>query len=770
MQASKAQMLAIMMVIVMGLVAFTVMSSLADNMNASLEEYYASQAFADFHLEFSWTGAEVIQEVERVPGVAQAEGRAVVETRAPLAEDHEPVIRLVGAEDGTGINIPYLVRGRMPEQAREIALLPPFAEANDIRVGDTMPIVLSGRAVDFHVVGLAKSPEYTYVIRDIRNIMPDDRGFGIGFVRRQDLQEWVGGHGRINSATMLIEPGADPDSVKEDLEERLSGRGLRSVVTRDDQLSHQMVRLELDGIEQIAQVIPVAFLGISAVVIFMMLSRMIQEDRGSIGVLKAVGYTNREILMHYLKHALVLGAGGAIVGLSLGQVLSGPFSAVFVEFFHIPQLHTGVDPQYHLVGLVLTSVFCGITGLVAARGVLAIVPAEALRPPAPAPGSKNVVEIVAPRFWMAIPFTWRTVFRHIFRDKRRFFLGVTGVALSFCVIVLPLYAYSVMMMIFIEQYDRLDLYDFTVSFDEPMSYRSAIEETRDVRYRAVEPFIEYPVNVQHGWREEGLVARGLPHDAQLQRFEDAHGNTLTIPKKGILITKYTADALGIRPGTVVELTSPMLPDRSIEVPVRGVVVQYLGSGVYMSVEQMASLTQGGAYYNGLLLASGDDASGILAGRQGITSVLAVQDLIDGFMVYIDLIIMALGFYVLVGGVLGFAILFNTVSTSVTERRREIASLRVLGYSKIEVFGLLLRENVLATILGVILGIPAGYALIAMMVEYFSSELFALPMVLRLEAVAISAALSTLFAALTMLAVRTRVWRMGFLEALTTRMT
>ncbi len=761
--------MAVTVVIIMGLVAFTMLSTISENMSDSLYSYYESQAFADLHLEFSWTDVATVDEILRVEGVRGAEGRAVVQTRAPLAEDHEPTLRLIGTPPGSSVNIPYLVEGRMPSGDLEIALLHSFARANDIGPGDEIPVVLSGRETSFTVVGLAMSPEFTYAIEDIRSMLPDDRGFGVGFVALSDLQERVGGYGRMNSATVLLEPSADPDDVADAIEDRVTGWGLRSVITRDDHISHTMVEMELDGLEQVSQMIPVAFLGIAAVVIYMMLSRMIQDDRASIGILKATGYTDGEILFHYFKYALVMGIIGAVIGLASGQLLSIPFSAFFVEFFHIPDIRATVDPLYHLIGFTVTVAFCGATGLLAARGTLGVAPAEALRPPAPPPGSKNMIEILAPASWDAIPFAWRTALRYIFRGKRRFFLGMMGVALTFTVVLLPVYAYSAMMGIFVDQFQELDVYDFTVSFDAPVTLAGARDILRDVRVEEVEPFMEYPVSIEWGWREQGMVAKALPAGAALQRFEDLNGSERTVPERGIFISEYVADRLGVAAGDFVEVSSPMVRDRTVQMPVRAVVVQYLGSGVYMSIDQMRALVGGGAGYDGVLLNSGDDVSTILSGTRGVASVQSTQELVDRFMDYLGFFIFALGFYSVVGGVLGFAILFNTVSASVSERRREIASLRVLGYSKAEVFGLLVRENLLAIIMGLVVGLPMGYSMVALIVHYFSTELFSLPLKISPEAVAFAAAMTVGFSTITMLAVRVRVRRMGFLEALTSRL-
>ncbi|MFW5896775.1 MAG: ABC transporter permease [Bacillota bacterium] len=767
-KSSRVQMLAIGAVIVMGLVTFAALTTTANNMSTSLNEYYHEQRFADLQLEFAWTSPGILEALRRIPGVAEIEGRAVVETRSPIDEDHQPTLRLVGNPRNPGINIPYLTEGRLPSRSREIALLGSFAEANDLHPGDSLPLIFAGEIVDFTVVGLAQSPEFILAVRDLRAMMPDNLRFGVGFVPRADLQRLVGRSGRINGATVIADPATDPGDLKERIQESLAGWGLRSVQTREDQLSHIFVQMELDGMEQMSRLIPVAFLGIAALIIYMMISRMIQDDRASIGILKATGYTNGEILLHYLKHALLLGSVGAIIGLGMGQLLSVPLSGFYMTFFHIPQLQTDAYPAFLFSGLFLTMTFCGATGLLATRAILEIAPAEALRPPAPTPGHKNLIEIISPDLWRRISFTWRTVLRYAVRGKRRFLLATGGIAMTFTIVLMPMYFYAVTMLIFVEQYDRLEVYDYAVAFNTPLQSGEILEELRDVKADRIEPFAEYPMTVRRGWKEEGLLARGLPRRSELYRFERPTGDTVEIPSRGILISEYVAEDLGVKDGDHVRLTSPTFPDLDRDVEVRAVIAQYLGSGLYCSTEEMFRLLGEGPGYNGALIGSVDDVTGILGGKEGIATIHSTDDLVDGFMQYMDLFLVELIVMIGVGGVLGFAILFNTISTSVTERRREIASLRVLGYSREEVFDLLVKENSLAVIVGLIAGVPIAHALIYLMGYYFNSELFVLPLIITPASYALAFLFTVIFAVATLYAIRIRVWSMGFLEALTSR--
>ncbi|HKM38929.1 MAG TPA: ABC transporter permease, partial [bacterium] len=284
---------------------------------------------------------------------------------------------------------------------------------------------------------------------------------------------------------------------------------------------------------------------------------------------------------------------------------------------------------------------------------------------------------------------------------------------------------------------------------------------------------ELPFTVTFGWREQGVMARALPKTTELYQFEDREGNAVSLPTRGIMLSQGLAQSLGVNEGGEVELSSYLTGDRPQSLPVVAVVAQYLGSGLYLSLDQMERLTGQKDSYSGAVLASGADIKSTFQNMANIESIYSQSDLVDTFAEYMGLIMASASFIVLLGGVLGFAILYNTTSVSIAERQREFSSLRVLGYSRTEIFRLIVRENSLALAMGLLAGAPLGKGMVVLMMTAVTGstpDLFYFPTTIKPSAYIIAAALVIGFMVLTLLAVGRKVGRLDFLEALATQLT
>ncbi len=767
---SWLQFTALVVIIALGLLSLVLLTNVYQNMHVSKVEYYRQQSFAEVFASFTYQPSGYIDRLDNLPEIRRSEGRIVSDIRVDVGRDTHPTLRLVSISDENRLNRPLTQQGALPRgRSREVALLTRFAEANDIEVGDSVELIIRGEPFSVEVSALVDSPEFVYAIEDIKNPYPDDTNFGVAYMDLNLLQDLLGVPGQVNEATFLTAPGVSWDEARDAVQERMEGRGLRSVITRDDQLSHFMISIEMDFLQQFSFAIPLVFLAIAAAIIYMLISRLVKSDRVVIGVLKATGYDNRQVLMHYLKYALFLGFAGAALGMAAGHAFVGPTTELYMEFFELPLMQMRYDWTFIVVGVVLTLIFCGGTGVWAARDVLKISPADAMRPPAPPPGQRNLLEVSFPRLWERMSFSWKLVWRHLLRNKKRFALAVLGVAFTFTVVFFPFYALGVIDIMFIQQFEEFEVYDYAVSFEQPVGGEGISHVGELVQAELIEPFAEYPFNVSRGWREHNVVVRALSTDSTLQRFEDARGGIIEVPASGLLISQYLAEELGVGPGDRLTLSSHVTDGEEHTVEVQAVINQYLGSGIYMSRGQMNRLT-GQHDHTGVLIQSNDDVKAALQNAANVASIYSTGDLIDVFDEFMGLVIVAYSTLILIGGVLGFAILFNTTSVSIEERAREFSSMRVLGYSQGEVYQALVRENILATAAGVILGIPLSRASVHLLVSMMQTEMFYLPPVINPGSYAIAGILVGIFTAVVMLAVRVRVHNLNLLEALSSRLT
>ncbi|HHT71040.1 MAG TPA: ABC transporter permease [Firmicutes bacterium] len=772
---AKAQYGAVIIIICIGLMILTSLSNTAHNLKVSVDEYYRDYRFADLFADFAHVPVGTILDLGKLREVETVEARIVADIRADVGRDLNPTLRLVSIGSDQKINRLYVQTGRIPAVSGErgIALLAAFAEANDLTVGDKIDLIIRGESFPVTVTALVDSPEFIYAIKDLKSMLPDNLNFGIGFVNMPLLQELLALPGQANNAVFLLRPGVDAEAIRDKIQEDYKTRGIKSIVTRENQVSHALTEMEIEQLERMSRAVPTIFLGIAAVVTYMLISRLVQADRTSIGILKATGFSNWEVISHYLKLALMVGLPGAVCGMGVGYLLAASLTAYFLEFFQIPHLEMRLYYDFILFGILSTVFFCGGTGFLAARGVLSIAPADAMRPKAQPPGKKSLLELWAPDFWAQVTFSWKLVLRGIWRNRRRFALATVGVALAYALILFSFYMFDVWDVLFNKQFGELDRYDYAVSFLQPVSSRAITEMRSQARITAIEPFLELPFQVARGWREQTLLVRALPKTTELQRFEDEDGNFVPLPTHGVFLSRGLAESLGVSRGESVEMSSYATGGKTHLVPVKAVVTQYLGSGVYMSLEQMERLTGQKDTFSGAVLGSVDDIKRAFQGMGNVESVYSSADLIDIFSEYLGLMITYVTVLVFVAGLLGFAILYNTTSVSIAERSREFSSLRVLGFSQLEIFQLVSRENLLALLAGLVGGAPLGKGLVVLVIRAMlaeSGEMFDFPTDISAGAYLLAAVLSVLIMVLTLAAVWQKVRKLNFLEALSSRLT
>ncbi|NMA55202.1 MAG: ABC transporter permease [Firmicutes bacterium] len=771
---AKAQYGAVVIIICIGLAAWISISSTAENMSTALAEYYSQHQFADLFADFTQVPVNTIDDLAKYKEVEMVEARIITDIRADVGREFYPTLRLVSIRHEQEINRLYVQAGRIPATAGErgIALLNVFARENNIAVGDKIDLIIRGELFPVTVTALVDSPEYIYAIKDIKGMLPDNLNFGIGFINLPLLQELMAMPGQANNAVITLRPGVDERALLEEIKEDFKGRGLKSMITKEDQVSHALIELEIQQLQRVSKAVPAMFLGIASLVIYMLISRLVRADRISIGILKATGYSNFELMEHYLKLALILGIVGAIGGITGGYILAGLMTQLMLDYFHLPLMEINLYFGFVFVGLVSALLFCGLSGIWAARGVIGIAPAEAMRPKAQLLGKKSLVEKWAPAVWTRCTFSWKLVLRGISRNRRRFVLATAGVALTYALILFSVYMFSIWNIVVDQQFGRLETYDYAISFLEPVGSDATVDLRRQVHAPIIEPFLELPFELTYGWHRQSVLARALPRTSQLYCFEDQEGNLVSLPSRGVLLSQGLANSLGVKRGSVVELSSYITGGQSYLVPVTAVVAQYLGSGLYLSLKQMERLTGQKGTFTGVVLTSSDDVKGMFQNMANIESICSRTDLADTFSEYMGVIITSASFMICLGGLLGFSILYNTTSVSIAEREREFSSLRVLGYFKPEIFRLIIRENAIATAAGLIIGAPLGKGIVVIMMNAVTGstpELFYFPATIKPSAYFIAAGLVIGFMILTLLAIGRKVNRLDFLQALSSRL-
>jgi putative ABC transport system permease protein len=767
---SKGQFISVTAIVATALCIYVLFNMTSININDAVTSYYKMTNTNDLHVQLVKIPEGAVDELKSIEGIMEAQGRISFDVPLRVEDKDEKVsIRLISIPSkGEKINKLYWPSGHpVKVDTNNLVLLEQFAKARNIKAGDSITPYINGREHHLTVSGIAASSEFIYLMENEQSLLPVPDKFGVAYVSEEFAQSVYGYQSSYNEVLITVKDNANIDDVIERVEKTLDKYGIKRITKLENQLSNSILVQKIDGIEKMSNVLPVMFLLVGAVIIVIMLSRIVANDRMAIGVLKALGYRNYDVLSHYTKYALAIGLVGSVIGIIGGILLSGPLSQVFVSYFNIPFVVINIYYSFIFKAIILTSIFCIISGFLGARTVLHILPADSMRPEAPKSGKRIFLERIG-FFWRRLSFSWKMVIRNIMRTKRRFIFLVFGLALTYSINAVPLYLGEAMPVMFNLQYGEYQKMDYTIDFTHPMNKSVLKDLNQLVETTRMEPKLEYPFELKSGWKKKAVNIIGAPRDTAFYEFRDMNNKVVHLSEKGIFLTEALANVLGVKQGDFVTIRNFIPGKKDIKIEVSGIVKQYLGINAFMDIEAMQDLLVDKEMVTGVTIASTDEIKEKLKDIKNISAVRSSKDIQNAFLEYLDTMSVATKFYLLFGGILGFAIIYNATIIGISERNMEFASLRVLGFDKKDIYSMITKENAIMTFLAILLGIPLGMSMISGMAQSFSSEMITLPVTIT-PGIFVYAAIATIFFVIVaQLATKKKVYNLNFIDALKSR--
>jgi putative ABC transport system permease protein len=768
---SKGQFIAVAMVIILGLGIFVAMSTAALNLKSSLNLYYDEYHVADLFTQVTELPENKLKDLQDILGITSVQGRVVNDVPLRVSDPDEKVrVRIIGASPSDpAINQLFAQDGvASVYKQSDVLVIDTFARERGIEIGDILTPHIMGRDYELTVRGIVSSPEYIYLMENEQTMLPDYKKFGILFTTEAFAQEAFAMGQTYNEAVFKIAVGADLEEVKDEVEDELGPYGVRKIYLLEDQISNRMVQEEIKGVEQSSTVIPMVFLGVAAAIMGVMINRLVKGDRITIGILKSMGYRNIDMVKHYTALAVFVGLIGGVAGVLLGSVMSSYFTEMYNTFFSIPIMKVTFYWRYLFLSAIMVSAFSVAAGLFGARGVLKISPAESMRPIAPKQGKRTILEKTF--FWKHISFTNKNVLRSLLRNKKRVIFISAGIALTFCVILIPLFSLNSFDSLFGKMYGEFQTMDYNVNFSRAISEDGiqAIDDELPIDY--MEPKIEFPFTVNYRWKEKDVNFIGIQANSRFFNFEDLNGNPVEINEGDVFVSEGLANVLAVERGDPLWIET-FIPDREDqEIKVTQVIQQNLGANIYMEINTMREFFLDAGYTNGVYIDSNADVKAGLEDFRFVGSVQTLFDLQDVYMEFMDLMIYSLGVMLFFGGVLGFAIVYNATILSINERRLEFSALQIMGFSKQEIFRMLLRENLVLSTIGILAGIPLSVVMMDSVMKQFSTDLYSLRIEWEPIMFVQAAFFTILFVWIAEAATYQKIKRLDFIEALKNRIT
>jgi len=742
----RGMVLAIALVQVGGIATFVMSLSTYDSLLLTQESYYREQRFADVFAVLKRAPEQVGVRIGEIPGVERVQTRVVAAARVTVADFPEPATATLVSIPDTGpilLNGLHLRRGRLPEPYRddEVVVDETFANAHGLQPGDRLSATIHGRRDSLAIVGIALSPEYIYPIAP-GAVFPDPERYAILWMGRNALAAAYDMEGAFNSVALRLVPGSNAEDVIERLDRILERYGGLGAYARRDQLSHRFLTEELRGLQTMAAVFPVIFLGVAAFLLNVVITRLVATQRNQIAIMKAFGYGNLAVGRHYALLVLLIVLLGLAGGIAAGIWLGKGLSAVYTDFYHFPFLKYVLETPV-VVGATLVSVVAGLTGTVfAVLRAVRLPPAEAMRPEPPAVYRPTLIERLGLQRLFSQPT--RMIARHIERRPLKSLLTVAGIAASCGITMVSNFQEDAIIHMIDVQYAMSERQDLKVIFTEPASGSSLFSLAGLPGVEHVEGLRSVPARLRFEHRSYRGSVQGLDPDGELRRILGADLQEVKLPPVGVVLTDYLAELLGITPGDLltVEVLEGNRP--TLRVPVAGLSSEYLGVSAYMQRAALNRLMQEGDTLSGAYLrVDGNYSARIyreLDDMPRVAGTIVRESAIRSFHQTMEETILFFSFVTaMLGGVIAFGVVYNSARIALSERERELASLRVLGFTRGEVGWILLGELGFATLAALPLGFLFGHELCRYLSDSFRSDLYRVPLVVEADTYAFAAA-------------------------------
>lgn len=771
----KGQAIAIAMVVAAGVSLYVTYLSNYDSLRRTQQQYYQSQRFGDVFASLTRAPLSLREAMGAIPGVSAVETRVVANVTLDLPDLEQPATgRLVSIPGDRRplVNDLFLRTGNWIDPARpdEVLASEAFVNAHHLRPGDTIAALINGRSRQLTIAGVALSAEYIYSINP-GEMVPDDRRFGVFWMSERTLAAAFDMEGGFNDVVLALAPGIEPGAPIARLDTMLARYGGRGAIPRALQYSNWTLENELVQLESAGLLLPIIFLLVAAFVLNVALGRALTLQRPQIASLKALGYSNAALAWHYLKWALVVGTGGLILGVIAGAWLGHLVGEIYNRYFHFPNLLFVVPLRVLLAATAMTLGAAMAGAYSAVRRAVRIPPAEAMRPEPPARYRHTIFE--RPALARHIGVAGRMVIRNVTSHPLRAAASVFGIGCAVALLMVGIVMFDAMERLIGTQFWIAAPHDAAVSFVQPRSASVKYELTRLPGVTAVEMQRRVAVKVRFAHRDRYLSIVGIDPNGRIQRVVDGAGRVHAVPPSGVLLSRTLADALGVAAGDAVTIEILESDRRQHQVVVAGLVDDVLGLSVYMDMGALHRLMrEGDTATSALLLFDSAMTRPLLRALKARPAIAGVTLKRAVFQAFRDTMAATMNVTIFVNlifaSIIAVGVVYNAARVTLSERSHELASLRVLGYTRAEISLILLSELALLTVCALPVGWGLGYLLAVALFSVVQTEVYRFPLYISAGAIAWASLGVVGSAMLAGLAVRRRLDQLDLIAVLKVR--
>ncbi|MEW6356951.1 MAG: FtsX-like permease family protein [Planctomycetota bacterium] len=774
---SKGLLAAIIAITIIGGACFVSMIATYKNLESARDDYYSRCRMADFWIDLKKSPITETDRIKTVEGVSEIQERISF----PVVVDLDGVDKPIS---GQVISMPteptpvlcgiVMKRGSYftADRRDEVIISEKFAQVRRIAPGMFIHLILNEQRKKLFVVGTAISSEYAYLTPP-GGIVPEPLNYGVFYIKRDLAEDMFGFQGACNNLVGMFTPDArrNPEPVLREIERRLDPYGVFAATPLKQQASNLALTGELKGLAVTATILPVVFLGVAALVLNVLMTRMAEQQRTTVGTLKALGYTNGQIFAHFVKFGLFVGIVGGVLGCAMGYWLTGWMVNLYSEFYEFPRLVNDIYPMVLLISLLISIAFSVLGTLRGVHEVVKLNPAEAMRERPPAWGGQILLEHWR-WFWTRLDFRWQMVFRGLFRHKVRTIIGLTAAAMGSAIVLLALGNTDSLNYMVVLQFEKVLLSDFDLSFKDEVGEGALDEAKRLPGIMCAEPICYAACTFRNGNHAKKGGITGIAPEARMTVPRNARGDAVCVPSAGLLMVRRLAEQLHLAEGDTVRFTPVKGLRVEREAPVAKIIDSAFGLGVYADFEYLSRLIGEVSAISKVQLKAQQTAEERAEFYRRLKEYPKLQSVSDipeqrtmmeaDFIAKLKVVtVVMIGF----AAVIFFGSILNASLISIAERQREIATFRVLGYDPMEIGAIFLRENMLVNIFGAIGGLPVGYGILYVMIWQYENDMYVMPCVVNGFSWMLTVILAAVFVLVSHVVVQRVINRLNWSQAL-----
>ena len=732
----KGQMLSVSVVMACGLAMMIMARSLILSLESTRDAYYSEHRFADVFCDLKRAPNALRPRLAEIAGVAAVDTRVTGSAKLDipgLAEPADATVISLPDDRPQQLDLLYLRTGRFPEfgHANEIVIGEAFALAHGFEPGNEIDATIYGARQRLKIVGVALSPEYVFEARP-GETLPDNKRFGVFWMNERALADAFQLDGAFNNVIIDVAPGGDPGAVMTEVDRVLAPYGGRVAYGRRDHPSATRLDDELRVLHGLSFAFPAVFLSIAAFMSSAVLTRLIRLQREQIAQLKAFGYSSLQVGVHYLKFAIFIVAVATLFGGTAGMMLGNGVVSVYHKFFKFPELHFHPDWWMFAVAFTVSAgaAFLGVVGAV--RQAVRLPPAEAMRPEPPAEYKPSLLEKLG--LSHLVSTTFRMALRNLERRPWQAFFTAFGLALATGIPIVPGAMGDGIRYLLTVQWDVAQRQNVTVSLIEPGSASTLNDIGSLPGVMTAEPFRSVPARLRFEHHSRRLSVTGLPRDAYLNHLLDDKERIIDLPPDGLLISAKLAEILGAKVGDriILEVQEGRRP--RLEATLQGTITDYAGVAAYMEIGALRRLMREGGTVSGAYLSVDTNRWNEFLSEVKEAPRIAGVGIKEATRASFkkstgEMIGKITGIYFTFAIIVSFGVVYNSARIALSERSRDLATLRVIGFTQREVASVLISELAILTLLAVPVGLWIGTGLASAIVHTASTESVRLPLVL-----------------------------------------